>query len=55
MNHVMLRGYAITREGERFEIGESGKAERMLGSLKYYIENFQRVVIQFDYEDEEAA
>jgi hypothetical protein len=51
---IALKGYAIDYEGERAEIGEAGASvDRMVSSVRYYIENFQRVVLQVDMTDDE--
>jgi len=52
MTYMSIKGYALSNVGERYEIGESGKYERIMKSLEYYAENFHHVlvIVTIDYE-----
>ena len=51
---IALKGYAIDYEGERAEIGEAGASvDRMLSSLRFYVENHRRVVLEVYMNDDE--
>lgn len=46
MNWMRIKGYCIDYEGGRVEIAESGKAERIIESLRWYVENSIRSSIE---------